>query len=591
MEELRKDREERRLTTMLYIAAMAVLLALLYATYRNIRTYSNTVAEVRSHNTALLELEGLLSSLRDAETGVRGFQLTNDTSFLEPYRQANRRIRDHSARLGLHQLNRADSAGLGELRRLSGELGELWRSMVFNNANAIVRSPSMVYDMRVAKSYMDSIRTVHDGLVDDRTRRRDDLLDREREEGVDAPFMLVIYSLLALFATALMFWRLTRTLRFNEEVRVALRSKVRALDHEVTQRARLQNQLQQVLDVSPSGIMAFRSIRDSAGVIIDFEWLSSNRTANATIGRTDLVGKRLLEEMPENRSHGLFDDYVRTVEQGTPSVKEFQYTGSGLNNWFRHHAVKLDDGFMVMFSDITDQKRAEMINQETDRLELTAQLTRTVAHEVRNPLTNIHLALEQIQDEMEGKEEEVKPYFAIVDRNLKRIGTLIKEMLESSRKRELNLASWRMVDIVDGVVKTIGDRLALREMGHLVEIAEDLPVVMVDHELINLALTNIAVNAVEAMEPGKGLLRFTVTRDADAVILSMSDNGKGISPENLQRLFEPFYSGRPGGLGLGLTTARSILHSHGIHLDVSSTVGEGTTFALWFPLAGLATMT
>ncbi|HNR54961.1 MAG TPA: ATP-binding protein [Flavobacteriales bacterium] len=583
MEELRKDREERRLTTMLYIAAMAVLLALLYATYRNIRNYSNTVAEVRSHNTALLELEGWLSGLRDAETGVRGFQLTNDTSFLEPYRLANRRIRDHSARLGLHQLNKADSVGLDELRRLSGELGELWRSMVFTNATVVVRSPSMVYDLRVAKSYMDSIRTVHDGLVNDRTRRRDVLLDREREEGVDAPFMLVIYSLLALFATALMFWRLTRTLRFNEEVRVALRSKVRALDHEVTQRARLQNLLQQVLDVSPSGIMAFRSIRNSEGGIVDFEWLSSNRTANAIIGRTDLVGKRLLEEMPENRSHGLFDEYVRTVEEGTPSVKEFRYKGSGLNNWFRNHAVKLDDGFMVMFNDITDQKRAELINQETDRLDLTAQLTRTVAHEVRNPLTNIHLALEQIQDEMEGKEEEVKPYFAIVDRNLKRIGTLIKEMLESSRKRELNLAPCRLEDIVGAVVRTVGDRLALREMGHTVEIADDLPEVMADCELINLALTNIAVNAVEAMEPGKGLLRFRVTRDSDAVILAMSDNGKGISPENLQRLFEPFYSGRPGGLGLGLTTARSILHSHGIHLDVSSTVGEGTTFALRFP--------
>ncbi|MCB0765860.1 MAG: CHASE3 domain-containing protein [Flavobacteriales bacterium] len=583
MQELRKDREERRLTTMLYIAAMAVLLALLYATYQNIRTYSSTVAEVRMHGTALSELEGLLSSLQDAETGVRGYQLTKDTAFLEPYRLANRRLRDHLARLGLYQMNATDSLGLEELRRLTGHLGELWRSMVYNNVDAIVGSPSMVYDLRVAKAYMDSVRVVQDRLVGDRIERRDLLLDREREEGVDAPFMLVIYSLLALFATALLFWRLSRTLRFNEQVRLALRSKVKALDHEVTQRARLQNQLQQVLDVSPSGIMAFRSIRDAEGRIIDFEWLSSNRTANGTVGRTDLVGKRLLEEMPENRTHGLFDDYVRTVQEGSPSVKEFQYTGSGLNNWFRHHAVKLDDGFMVMFSDITEQKRAEMINQETDRLELTAQLTRTVAHEVRNPLTNIHLALEQIQDELEGKEEEVGPYFAIVDRNLKRIGTLIKEMLESSRKRELDLAPCRMEDIVDDVIRSVGDRLALREMGHAVAIADELPEVMADCELINLALTNIAVNAVEAMQTGKGFLRFTVALDTDAVVLSISDNGKGISPENLQRLFEPFYSGRPGGLGLGLTTARSILHSHGIHLDVSSIVGEGTTFSLRFP--------
>ena len=65
--------------------------------------------------------------------------------------------------------------------------------------------------------------------------------------------------------------------------------------------------------------------------------------------------------------------------------------------------------------------------------------------------------------------------------------------------------------------------------------------------------------------------------------MEISDNGKGITPENLQRLFEPFYSGRPGGLGLGLTTARSIIHSHGVMLDVRSVVGEGTTFTLRFP--------
>ena len=305
--------------------------------------------------------------------------------------------------------------------------------------------------------------------------------------------------------------------------------------------------------------------------------------ANVAVGRVDLVGKRLLEEMPENRTHGLFDDYVHTVDTDEPSVKEFHYTGSGLDSWYRHHAVKLEDGFMVTFSDITEQKRAQAVNQETDRLELTAQITRTVAHEVRNPLTNIHLAIEQIQDEVADKADAVQPYFAIVDRNLKRIGTLIKEMLESSRKRELNLAPCRMDDIVHSALKAVSDRMDLKEMKGVVDITPDLPEVMADCELINLAITNITVNAVEAMEPAKGQLAFTVTRDPTAVVMEISDNGKGIPPENLQRLFEPFYSGRPGGLGLGLTTARTILHSHGVQLDVRSTLGQGTTFTLRFP--------
>ncbi len=582
--DLQKEREERRMTTVLYIGSVVVMLVLLYATYMNISQYKTSVAEVRSLNRARFELESVLSSLRDAETGVRGYQLTADTSFLEPYRNANRRLYDQTARLEMYAEGVVDEDKVIELRRLTDKLHGAWRTMVYNKGLGVVQSnSSLAYELSENKAIMDTLRQVHGGLMQDLTHRGDDLLRTEEADGVDAPFMLVIYSLLAIVATALLFWRLTRTLRRNEEVRLALRLKLKDLDREVGQRTSLQMRLQKVLDVSPSSIMSFRSIRDESGRILDFEWLSSNSRANASVGREDLVGKRLLEEMPENKGAGLFDAYVNVVEKDVPFVKEFHYAGSGLNGWFRNHAVKLEDGFMVTFSDITDQKRAEKINLESDRLELTAQITRTVAHEVRNPLTNIHLAIEQIQDEVVEKKEMVDPYFAIIDRNLKRIGTLIREMLESSRKRELDLIPCKMDDIVHNALKAVNDRLSLKSMMGVVDIAPELPEVMADCELINLAITNIAVNAVEAMEPAKGKLEFIVTRLPDAVVMEIADNGKGIAPENLQRLFEPFYSGRPGGLGLGLTTSRSILHSHGVQLDVRSKVGEGTTFTLRFP--------
>lgn len=583
MTELQKDREERKLTTLLYIGTVVIMLVVLYATNANIQRYKTSVLEVREQNQALLELEGLLSSLRDAETGVRGYQLTNDSAFLEPYKIANRRMDDHIAHLSSYQHGSEDSLHIEQLRNYANALKQVWRQMIRNNADTYTRSPSLTYDLREAKALMDTLRTVHGQVMDKHMARRDELLKAEGSDEVDAPFMLMIYSLLAIVATAVLFWRLTRTLRRNEEVRLALRLKVNALDQEIAQRSSLQMQLQKVLDVSPSSIMSFRSIRDVDGRIVDFEWLSSNRKANDTVGREDLVGKRLLEEMPENKGVGLFDGYVNVVEKDVPFVREFHYEGSGLDGWFRNHAVKLEDGFMVTFNDITDQKRAEQTNLEADRLELTAQLTRTVAHEVRNPLTNIHLAVEQIQDEVLDRKVAVDPYFGIIDRNLKRIGTLIKEMLESSRKRELKLIPCKMDDIVHNALKAVNDRLALKNMTSIVDIAPDLPEVMADCELINLAITNIAVNAVEAMEPAKGKLQFIVTRQHDAVVLEINDNGKGISPENVQRLFEPFYSGRPGGLGLGLTTARSILHGHGVQLEVRSAVGEGTTFTLRFP--------
>lgn len=398
--------------------------------------------------------------------------------------------------------------------------------------------------------------------------------------------MLILYSILALAATALLFSRLFRALRGTERSKLLLQQKVTELDHEMQSRSSIQDLLHNVLDTSPNGIMTFRSVREN-GRIVDFEFLSSNLQANAIAGRNDLVGKRLLQELPENSRAGLFEAGVQVATTGIPFRSELHYTDDGTSLWFSTHAVRFEDGFMVTVSDISEQKTAQEVNAEADRIALTGQITRTVAHEVRNPLTNIHLAVEQLHDEVLDRDEQVQPFFQIIERNLKRIGTLIKEMLESSRKRDLDREDCVLGDILRNLSRNVADRLALKGMTIEMTIAEDLPKVFVDRELIDLALTNLAVNAVEAMEPGKGRLKLDAYHAGDEVVLEVSDNGRGIAPENLMRLFEPFYSGRPGGLGLGLTTTRSILISHRIKLEVQSEVGEGTTFLLRFPLAVL----
>ena len=127
--DLQKEREERRMTTVLYIGSVVVMLVLLYATYMNISQYKTSVAEVRSLNRARFELESVLSSLRDAETGVRGYQLTADTSFLEPYRNANRRLYDQTARLEMYAEGVVDEVKVIELRRLTDKLHGAWRTM------------------------------------------------------------------------------------------------------------------------------------------------------------------------------------------------------------------------------------------------------------------------------------------------------------------------------------------------------------------------------------------------------------------------------------------------------------------------------
>jgi PAS domain S-box-containing protein len=118
---------------------------------------------------------------------------------------------------------------------------------------------------------------------------------------------------------------------------------------------------QEVHDRSPDGMMIFRAVRDAAGRIDDFEWRYSNSSASNMVGRRaeDLLGKRLLVEMPGNRDAGLFDIYVRVVELGEPHSHEFPYRHEGLDSWFRATAIKQGDGFYVAFTDLTVRKRAE----------------------------------------------------------------------------------------------------------------------------------------------------------------------------------------------------------------------------------------
>lgn len=234
--------------------------------------------------------------------------------------------------------------------------------------------------------------------------------------------------------------------------------------------------------------------------------------------------------------------------------------------------------------DITNIKKAEKATLQAEKLAAAGRLVRTLAHEVRNPLNNITLSVEQLLQEQ--LDENASFYLEIIQRNSKRISGLISELLNSSRPSEINLERCNLQSIVDEVIAAAIDRLTLKRIKLQVSYPDEVIYLMADNEKLKLALQNIVINAIEAMEEETGNLSIALHLHDEGVVLLISDNGCGISEENISRLFEPYFTQKRNGMGLGLAFTLNILQSHGASIDVASRLQEGTTFTITFPVAG-----
>ncbi|MFN7706253.1 MAG: ATP-binding protein [Chryseotalea sp.] len=241
--------------------------------------------------------------------------------------------------------------------------------------------------------------------------------------------------------------------------------------------------------------------------------------------------------------------------------------------------------FQAIVRDLTLRKQAEADMILAERLSLTGKIARTIAHEVRNPLTNLSLALDQLRSDLKDNSEAIANYFTIIERNVGRIDLLMTEMLNSSRPKKLNLKLIDVSQLLDETLLLAKDRLQLKCIELKKKYGNHYPRILVDKDKIQIAIVNIIINAIEAMEPGKGILSVEATVSDHLITIAIQDNGKGIAQQDIPKLFDPFYSNKKSGMGLGLTSVKNILNSHSADLSVTSELGVGTTFFIYFKLA------
>lgn len=251
------------------------------------------------------------------------------------------------------------------------------------------------------------------------------------------------------------------------------------------------------------------------------------------------------------------------------------------------NTVTLDEAaqiFLYVIQDITDKKREEQEKQHQEKFVITGRIARVIAHEVRNPLTNILLAVSQFKDTDEviiGEDSQL--YTDIIERNCTRINQLITELLHSTRMIELHVDNCGINTLIEKALVLAQDRIQLHEIQverHLV--SPDI-LISADEEKVVIAFLNIIINAIEAMAPGKGILTITTTRSHDKAKLMIADNGIGIPEDKLSRLFDPFFTSKSKGTGLGLTSTQNILLNHKGSIHVDSEPGKGSIFTIALP--------
>ncbi|RAJ85707.1 PAS domain S-box-containing protein [Chitinophaga dinghuensis] len=303
--------------------------------------------------------------------------------------------------------------------------------------------------------------------------------------------------------------------------------------------------------------------------------------------KDDLLRKHL-RDLFMNKDQA--ESFISHICEEGETIREYDFKTSDHQKLVvQINAVMLDEAaqiFLCVIQDITERKREEQEKQYQEKFVITGRIARVIAHEVRNPLTNILLAISQFKEDPEVMaSEDASLYTDIIERNCTRINQLITELLHSTRMMELHANAVSLDKLLSNTLALSQDRMRLNEIQLELRLDKDDISVMADEDKVVIAFLNIVINAIEAMTPGKGMLTITTKRIQDKAFIKISDNGPGIPDEVQSRLFDPFYTSKAKGTGLGLTSTQNILLNHKGTIHVESAIGKGTVFTITLPIA------
>ncbi len=250
---------------------------------------------------------------------------------------------------------------------------------------------------------------------------------------------------------------------------------------------------------------------------------------------------------------------------------------------------ELAKGFNNMVEQLREREALEKRLYEAEHLSRVGQLASGIAHEIRNPLNYINLAIDHLRAELlpacGDKSAELTELTDKIKEEVRRANYMVLNFMNYGRPLKLRPAAVPYGEILSKVLPLLNDRLEEQQIIIQQDIDPELPLLWVDQELLRNCILNFINNAAQAMDNG-GVIHLGATPDesGERVLLTFSDQGRGILPEDIAKIFQPYFTTKDVGIGLGLAITERIIKEHGGEILVESMPEEGTTFTVVLPI-------
>jgi two-component system, sporulation sensor kinase E len=246
------------------------------------------------------------------------------------------------------------------------------------------------------------------------------------------------------------------------------------------------------------------------------------------------------------------------------------------------------EGHIILLVDITEKKMKEIQLRQVESLAALTTLSAGVAHEIKNPLTSIDIHIQLLKREIDRlqrkKSHNLQTLLVIVKEEVDRLNSIVQDFLFAVRPMSMNLGKENVNELITELIQFMKYEIEEADIDVALELENDLAPILIDPKYLKQALLNVFKNSIEAIGEG-GLIRIRTytSGDGDAVI-EVADNGKGIPEEVMGKIFEPYFTTRKFGTGLGLVIVYKIVKEFGGDIKVRSEEGSGTTFTITLPV-------